>query len=950
MNKFKKITALILCTMLLFGSAFMVRAEDPLTVYSLTEYADNVKTYGRTQVIDTGITCDWSASGIEFNADCEGDVAVTLSVQGGEESKDGYFSVYIDGELLDKRLRVADGKQTLTIAEDLPQGSHSFKLIKQSTVKQARVVFESVSLAGKLTERPADSEYFMEFIGDSITCGHSALCFNSGDKTTSLYGDATKTYAYLTAQNFGADHSFISISGSTCGTMLSEYDYMCKDRDTTPYDYQRKPNVVVINLGTNDGTRTYEYWLEQANAFVTKIRDGYQDQNIPVVFVHSAMQADGVRANLAAAVQTLGGAENHVYVVGFGRSGTHPRVSSHKNDAKRLTAMLVNEGIMPLSALQDDATVTAAEDERATMLSDADYTSGTLSGVSIVDKTAKLEAADAIAPDSDANAVKVTTTGDGTQTRLLTISSNTLKQNVSNTKGIRFYLSYTGELSKNIYIQSGDKTGSWPFEAVEGETNCVELYWNNMPSTMNYVYFNIANSNSINSISFDFGSGAYTAVIDNIEYIRNTYVFTDNPNSSYVVITQLPDVFGNLNGYEAPTTTTTTTTAAAEYDYTVTAADTTYKANAGQSGIYEQTDVQPNGKVVSFDPGAANNYIEFTVKDLPADTYAFSVLSRDYNSRGTYSISVNGTVINDNVNFAVSTSGGAIIRTHDIGVFTTDGGDIVIRFTAKTAGSLYAQYFYFSGTQATTSSTGSSSTSTSITTTATSTTGTDENYSYVTFNSFDSYTPDKYKDYQYLDIVTENAASGNCLKINYPSLVDTWRNDAGNGATYITAENGTFDFSEYTGVRFYLKSSRQSYLKFMSGTYSPVGGAATIPAQPSGGWVTLTFEECGLSAENLAKINGFLLKHEGGDTCYMDEIQLFTPAADDTLYGDVDNNNVVDLKDALPLRQYIAGYEVSINMSAADVYKDSKINGKDLLLLRQYLANYDVELGNPVNN
>lgn len=55
--------------------------------------------------------------------------------------------------------------------------------------------------------------------------------------------------------------------------------------------------------------------------------------------------------------------------------------------------------------------------------------------------------------------------------------------------------------------------------------------------------------------------------------------------------------------------------------------------------------------------------------------------------------------------------------------------------------------------------------------------------------------------------------------------------------------------------------------------------------------------------------------------------------------GDVDGNGVVDLKDSLRLRQYIANWDVDINADNADVNADGNINLKDSLLLRRVNAN-----------
>ena len=45
------------------------------------------------------------------------------------------------------------------------------------------------------------------------------------------------------------------------------------------------------------------------------------------------------------------------------------------------------------------------------------------------------------------------------------------------------------------------------------------------------------------------------------------------------------------------------------------------------------------------------------------------------------------------------------------------------------------------------------------------------------------------------------------------------------------------------------------------------------------------------------------------------------------------------------LQQYLNGWDVDIDLIAADVTGDGKINMKDLSLLQQYLNGWDVKLG-----
>ena len=63
------------------------------------------------------------------------------------------------------------------------------------------------------------------------------------------------------------------------------------------------------------------------------------------------------------------------------------------------------------------------------------------------------------------------------------------------------------------------------------------------------------------------------------------------------------------------------------------------------------------------------------------------------------------------------------------------------------------------------------------------------------------------------------------------------------------------------------------------------------------------------------------------------------------LYGDVNNDGVVDGLDATRLMQYMAEWEVDIDLRASDVYNDGNIDGLDVTTLLKYLAEWDVTLG-----
>lgn len=64
-------------------------------------------------------------------------------------------------------------------------------------------------------------------------------------------------------------------------------------------------------------------------------------------------------------------------------------------------------------------------------------------------------------------------------------------------------------------------------------------------------------------------------------------------------------------------------------------------------------------------------------------------------------------------------------------------------------------------------------------------------------------------------------------------------------------------------------------------------------------------------------------------------------------YGDLDYNAVIDNKDLLCLRKYVAGLVAldDYQLEMADVYYDGNLDNHDILLLSQYITGYDVALG-----
>ena len=80
----------------------MDMGEDDSTLYqtyAITNLLGKYKTQGRTSIINNLLMVDYSASGIEFSAFCEGDVSLTFNAKSLISGNEGgcYFTVIVDG-------------------------------------------------------------------------------------------------------------------------------------------------------------------------------------------------------------------------------------------------------------------------------------------------------------------------------------------------------------------------------------------------------------------------------------------------------------------------------------------------------------------------------------------------------------------------------------------------------------------------------------------------------------------------------------------------------------------------------------------------------------------------------------------------------------------------------------------------------------------------------------
>ena len=398
MFKFKRISALMCAALLLYGcektddKTPYTSAPEAQTTAQVTEEAtqapiteaepvqqafaadeEHVRLIGRTFFDDTtGVRwLTYSASGIEFEfsgTDVElvfyGDSkASTLDENSGVR-----YAVYIDDEpKLDAQM-VKKGADRVTVHAD-SSGTHNLKLIKLSEVANSIIGVKQITVMGDI--KPAGgSDRLIEFIGDSITCGYGVDDEDRTHPFSTSTEDATKAYGYRTAQLLGWDCSLVAISGhgivsGYTGNGVKQDKQLMSDfygnhghcygtaganrLENVAWDFARQPDVIVINLGTNDESytkrdeeRIEEYTLGYVD-FLKLVRGKNPDAAIICAL---GLMGDGLYPAVCDAVSrySAGTGDENVYTFHFDpikadegyAADYHPTSKTHERAAAEL--------------------------------------------------------------------------------------------------------------------------------------------------------------------------------------------------------------------------------------------------------------------------------------------------------------------------------------------------------------------------------------------------------------------------------------------------------------------------------------------------------------------------------------------------------------------------------------------------------------------------------------
>jgi lysophospholipase L1-like esterase len=218
-----------------------------------------------------------------------------------------FFDVSIDGAG-PTLLKTSSASDTYPLATGLSDGEHAVSIVRRTESFVGIVQFFDVtSTEGRpLVPTPFPFARAIEVIGDSISCGYGVL----GASATCSFSDDTEdeelAYGGLAAKALNAAHTAIAYSGigvyrnyggDTTNTMQDRWTRTFADDAKSTWDFHVIPDVVVVNLGTNDFAKGDPGQPFQGAylAFLKAIRARYP--NAPILGALSPMLAGTSRTS-----------------------------------------------------------------------------------------------------------------------------------------------------------------------------------------------------------------------------------------------------------------------------------------------------------------------------------------------------------------------------------------------------------------------------------------------------------------------------------------------------------------------------------------------------------------------------------------------------------------------------------------------------------------------------
>jgi len=273
---------LIAITALLGFNIAIARADNPAPLpQEIQPQNANIRYTGRWDMSDPAAPqATWTCTAV--TARFKG-TAINARLKHTGTYPNSYYQITVDGQPTGVISPTAE-QDLFAVAAGLPDKEHTIEIIRRNEAAwRAPFVFLGFQLekSGQLLPPPPRSDKRLLVIGDSISCGFG----NEAEKPEGnppAKQNGYMTYGAIAARKFGAEIQIIAWSGRKLfpnNTMAEVYDRMlAQDAGSKANLKDWVPDVVVINLGTNDfcdkkNPPQEQPWIAAYKAFIGTIRE-----------------------------------------------------------------------------------------------------------------------------------------------------------------------------------------------------------------------------------------------------------------------------------------------------------------------------------------------------------------------------------------------------------------------------------------------------------------------------------------------------------------------------------------------------------------------------------------------------------------------------------------------------------------------------------------------------
>lgn len=337
-----------------------------MTTYDFNKYSEYINYGGRIIYRNGEAILGYTLSYAGFKV--KGRLATVdfRTEDNGVENRPG-LRVYVDGKIY-KEIVLDKPKETIEVYKGDDDKAHTVKILKITEAAMSFAGISRLSVDGELLPaEKTDDRLKVQFIGDSITCGFGVYAAPEAEYTI-RDEDGELCYAGVLTKRLNLNAQFVSVSGYGMfveytgdpeGVVPRVYDYTNAfyDRDERIDHSEFEPDIIVVNLGTNDsglvGDPTILHgFLSRYESFLYLLRKEHKNSAIlctigtlaPGMYDHVSKVIEKVKSQ---GFEKIYGLELPFHDVEHdGVAAGHPTKITHEKDAKRLEDFLKNEGLI----------------------------------------------------------------------------------------------------------------------------------------------------------------------------------------------------------------------------------------------------------------------------------------------------------------------------------------------------------------------------------------------------------------------------------------------------------------------------------------------------------------------------------------------------------------------------------------------------------------------------